>query len=80
MKLSVLMCASIVGLVGCGASEAEYCALRAETTRIAAEALSGQLNGTISASKAEAMMATAQANAEKLSQMAKSMGREPKCK
>lgn len=48
----------VVGLVGCGQSsvEAEYCALRAEVTKLTAEALAGRVSGNISSSRADELM------------------------
>lgn len=55
---STLYLTCVAGLAGCGKSavEAEYCALRKEVTELTAESASGLVNGTISPTRASAMM------------------------
>lgn len=81
MKTTLLMCATVVGLAGCGeASTADYCALKLETTRLIAEAIAARTNQSLSVARTNQMMLTVSANADKLEKMAKTLGKHPECK
>lgn len=70
--------------MGCSNSEkiAEYCALKAEANSLAAQAVSGALDGSISSSRAAEMVRNAKDNAARMAELMNSSlgGKEPKCK
>lgn len=80
MKYKVLILLVALGLASCsGTSEVEFCNLKARTSKLAAEAIAGRLDGSITAARSEEMLENARKDAEKLIQMSKSIGKEPKC-